>query len=130
MSQERLPLETALQSDRRPVKPRHSARRFNAGEEAFLFQCLKIGLWTPERNYRFHPIRRWEIDFAWPDRKIGIEIQGGVWNQGKHGRGSGIVKDMEKHNALMELNWRVWLFTPKQVKSGEAIKYMEKVILS
>lgn len=84
----------------------------------------------PERNHRFHPTRRWEIDFAWPEYRVGLEIQGGIWIGGAHARPMNIERDLEKHNALLDLGWRVWHFTPKQVKSGIAVQHLERVLLS
>lgn len=63
------------------------------------------GIPTPEAEWRFHPIRKHRLDFAWPDAKLGLEVEGGVWSRGRHGRGSGIVKDMEKGNLLACAGW-------------------------
>lgn len=46
---------------------------------------------------------------------------------GRHTRGSGFVKDMEKYNAAGLLGWRVFRFTPKQLKTGEAQAFMRRV---
>lgn len=84
----------------------------------------------PCRNYRFHPSRKLEIDFGWPAYKIGLEIQGGVWRPGggAHSRPGMIERDMEKHNLLLDLGWRVWQFTPQQVEKGTAIKHIDAVL--
>ena len=63
-----------------------------AGEETFAWWCERLKLPKPVRNFRFHKTRRFEIDWAWPDLRMGIDIQGGIWNGGKHGRPSGIVR--------------------------------------
>lgn len=115
--------------ERKPAKcPRLPT--INVGEEGFLFQCRLLGIAEPQRNWRFHETRRWEIDFAWPELRIGVEIQGGVWSGGKHGRGAGIVKDMQKHNALLDLKWRVWLYTPGEVLRGEALQHVAPLVRS
>lgn len=59
------------------------------------------------REYRFHPTRKWRFDLAWPDSMVALEIEGAVWVQGRHTRGSGFAKDMEKYNAAALLGWRV-----------------------
>jgi hypothetical protein len=33
---------------------------------------------SPE--HKFHPKRRWRIDYYLPTLRIGIEIEGGVWS--------------------------------------------------
>jgi hypothetical protein len=71
-------------------------------------------------EYRFHPTRKWRFDWAWPDRMVALEIEGGAWTGGRHTRGKGFVADMEKYNAAALAGWRVLRVTPQQVKSGEA----------
>ena len=36
---------------------------------------------------------------------MGIEIQGGIWNGGRHGRGYGIAQDNEKSNEAIFSGW-------------------------
>jgi very-short-patch-repair endonuclease len=67
------------------------------------------------REYRFHPVRKWRFDYAFPEHKVAVEKDGGVWSGGKHGRGSGIVKDHEKQNHAAMLGWRILRCTPKQL---------------
>lgn len=55
----------------------------------------------------FIPNRMHRLDLAWPTYKVAIEVQGGVWNRGAHGRGSGIVKDYWKLNEAQLLGWIV-----------------------
>ena len=91
------------------------------------------GIEKPETEYRFHPIRRWRFDFAWPSRRIAIECQGGIWIKGFSGRGgahslpSNIIRDMEKNNEAVRLRWRVFLFTPTEIRKGIAQAFMKKV---
>lgn len=111
--------------------------KVNKGEELLIFQCTACQLPAHVRDYVFHPTRRWEIDVAWPQFRIGIEIQGGIWGKsaedrtpGAHGHATGIMRDLEKHNALLDHGWRVWEFTPTQVKQGIAVQHIEAVIRS
>lgn len=73
------------------------------------------GLPTPITEHRFHPVRKWRFDYAWPDRKIALEVEGGMWSGGRHNHASGFFKDMEKYNAAACLGWRVLRVTPKAV---------------
>lgn len=71
----------------------------------------------PEREYLFalEPLgRRWRFDFAWPERKIAVEIDGGQWQAhgGRHARDS----DREKHNAAQVLGWRVLHYSGAMLK--------------
>ena len=76
-------------------------------------------------EYRFCEERRWRFDFALPQHKVAIEIEGAIWRQGRHTRGSGYTKDLEKYNTATLLGWRVFRFTPDMIKQGwEQIKQM------
>lgn len=101
-------------------------------------QAKAAGWPKPEREHRFHPVRKWRFDFAWvdaldkfpfepPRERTALEIQGGIWNRGKHGRGSGILKDYEKLNAAQALGWRVLQLTPQQVRKGELREWLERM---
>lgn len=79
-------------------------------------------------EHRFYLPRRWRFDFANPRLKIAVEQEGGVWSFGRHTRGSGFVKDMEKYNMAVKLGWRVLRFTPQQIRSGEAARFVEEII--
>jgi very-short-patch-repair endonuclease len=61
-------------------------------------------------EYRFAPPRKWRFDIAIPNEKIAIELEGGVFTQGRHTRGVGYLNDMEKYNAATALGWRVLRF--------------------
>ena len=45
--------------------------------------------------------RNWRCDFAWPDRRLIVEVEGGVYSQGRHTRPSGFTKDLEKFVPLL-----------------------------
>lgn len=94
----------------------------------FALLCRAEGLPEPVAEYRFHPERRWRFDYAWPDRKIAVEQEGAVWAQGRHTRGSGFVKDIEKYNAAAALGWCVLRGTPQQVASGELLPLIRQAM--
>jgi very-short-patch-repair endonuclease len=100
----------------------------NSGEETFLFWVKAVRLPVPERNFRFLTERKFEIDFAWPAWRVGVEIQGGIWTGGAHGRPSNILRDLIKHNLLLDAGWRVWHYTPDHVTTGEAVQHLEPIL--
>lgn len=93
----------------------------SAPEAEFLLHCRANKL-KPKTEFRFNPSRKWRLDFAFPDQKLGIEINGGIWRVSGHTTGTGLTRDYEKGNSAILLGWRVLNFTPAMVKSGEAIK--------
>lgn len=50
----------------------------------------------------------YKLDFAHPDTRTAIEIQGGTWNNGRHSRGSGMKGDYSKLNYLQYDGWTVF----------------------
>ena len=68
-----------------------------------------------EQEYKFHPDRKWRFDFAFPDEKIAIEVEGGLFTQGRHTRGRGYIQDMQKYNAATILGWRVLRYGTGQI---------------
>jgi hypothetical protein len=97
-------------------------------EAALLFQIKVIGLPPPEQEFRFHPVRRWRFDGAYPDKLLAYEIHGGVWTGGRHVRGNGFTKDCEKYTEAAKLGWRILHFTAKHVNSGEAVGAIEEAL--
>jgi len=73
-------------------------------------------------EYRFHPKRLWRFDYALPQFRIAIEIDGGVWTQGRHTRGAGWLKDSEKLNTAAVMGWRMLRFTPDQKFTNKTIE--------
>ena len=80
--------------------------------------------WVTE--HKFHPTRKWRFDFCHPVLKIAVEVEGGVFSFGRHTRGSGFLKDMEKYNAAVILGWRVLRYETKQI--GEMVEDVEQLI--
>ena len=77
---------------------------------------------------RFHPTRRWRFDLAWPRHLLALEIDGGVWTQGRHVRGDGFIRDLEKMNEAQLAGWRVLRVTPDQVKDGSALGLIRRAL--
>lgn len=82
------------------------------------------------REYRFHPVRKWRADFAIPEHKILLEIEGGGYVYGRHHRPAGYRKDCEKYNEAVKLGWRVLRYTTDMLRDDpEApVKDVKKII--
>lgn len=83
-----------------------------------------------EREHRFHATRKWRFDFALPRWAIAVEIEGGLWIQGRHNRPASMIKDFEKYNSAAILGWKILKFTPQQIKSGEALEWIQEAIMA
>lgn len=68
--------------------------------------------WVAE--HRFKPPRRWRFDYANERLMLAIEVEGGIFSRGRHVRGVGYIKDMEKYNAAILLGWRLLRYAPHQ----------------
>jgi very-short-patch-repair endonuclease len=106
-------------------------RELSEGEETFELHCRTqlSATWQPGREFVFDPPRKWRFDFAWPDIKIAVEIEGATeFGKSRHSRGAGFEQDASKYNRAAELYWRVFRFSTAMVKSGEAIDTMKRVL--
>lgn len=93
---------------------------------AAMISLASVDLPEPVREFQFHPKRRWRIDLAWPEEKLAVEIEGGVWSRGRHVRPKGFLGDIEKYNRLSILGWSLLRVTPQQVRTGEALGLIEE----
>jgi len=74
----------------------------------------------PEEEYVFHPYRRWRFDYAWPEDKVALELQGGTWAKGRHVRGAGYRNDCEKLDEAQLLGWLVLYVTSDMLEEDPA----------
>lgn len=88
---------------------------------AYFTQC---GLPEPVTEYEFHPTRKWRFDFAWIRQMIALEVEGGTFIAGRHGRGAGMRADMEKYNAAATLGWRVFRVMPENLSMLDTVKML------
>lgn len=94
----------------------------NPEKHALFFALLKReGLPMPTTEYRFDSVRRWRFDYAWCDAKVALEVEGGVWTNGRHTRGAGFLADISKYNRAATLGWRLLRCTPKGLCDLETI---------
>lgn len=81
------------------------------------------------KEYKFHPKRRWRFDYAIPDHKIALEVEGGVWTGGRHIRAQGFLGDMEKYNTATLMGWRVFRTTPDDLLKMVTLIMVKQAIL-
>lgn len=66
---------------------------------------------APVAQFKFDPKRKWPCDYAWPESRLLVEIEGGTWVNGAHVRPEKYAKDCAKYNRATELGYRVIRFT-------------------
>lgn len=88
---------------------------------------VAAGLPEPVEEFRFCA-RRWRFDFCWPERKLALEVDGGVWTGGRHVRGKGFEADLDKLNEAALLGWVVLRVTPGMVQDGRALALVERAM--
>lgn len=87
------------------------------GERAFKTAITQVSRHFSQKmqtQLKFHPKRKWRLDFAWQTQKVAVEIDGGQWcpNGGRHNRDS----DRDKINNAVLLGWLVFRFSTQQIK--------------
>ena len=94
-------------------------------ESALALQLRALSLPVPEREYRFHPGRQWRFDFAWPDHRLALEVEGGLYRGGRHVRPAGFEADCEKYNAAALAGWTLLRVTAAMIRDGRAHQWVE-----
>src|SRR3990167_5184772 len=92
--------------------------------------CRAHRLPAPQAEYRFLAHRRFRFDWAWPDRLLAVEQNGGVWTGGRHTRGTGYLRDLEKLNLAQLEGWTVLQFSPEQIRTAELLPLLKKALLA
>lgn len=78
------------------------------------------------REHRFAPPRQWRFDYAIPDHRIALEVEGGVWTKGRHTRPRGFLGDIEKYNRATLMGWRVFRCTPKTLLTAATLDMLRE----
>ena len=78
-------------------------------------------------EHRFHEKRKWRFDFAHIEAKVAIEIEGGIWNQSRHTKAVGYIKDCEKYNTALFNGWAV-IRLPSHWITEEVLLSVKKLI--
>jgi len=124
-------------------KPLHvrKPKAKSPGEEALKLQIVAKGLHNAggyARDFKFHPARKWLFDFAWPEWKVAIEVEGiggkakvgpdGNGGIGRHQTNGGIRGDIEKYFEARMLGWDVMRITTAMAKSGSTFDRIADIL--
>lgn len=67
-------------------------------EPVFRAALESADLSQPATEYRFHPKRCWRFDYTFPEKKVAVEVEGDAFIRGRHTRGAGFRRDLEKYS--------------------------------
>ena len=94
---------------------------------AFFAEC---GIPRPEFEWRFHPLRKWRFDIAWPNAigGLAVEVDGGIWIAGGHNRGAQIKKTWEKENEANCTGWHILKCEPKDLCTNDFANTIKRAL--
>jgi hypothetical protein len=95
--------------------PGHRSRMSPAPIYPLVGICRAAGLPEPVPEYRWHPVRKFRADYAFPLHRVLIEIDGGLFINGGHSRGAARMHDMAKDRAATLLGWRTLRYAPTEL---------------
>lgn len=122
-------LRTSRGLTQRATVAREHIKRSRELSESLCAQLVALG-YHVEPEHKFHTTRQWRIDVTVPAHRIAVEIEGGFFTKsgGRHNRGPGARRDMEKYNEAVIAGWRMIRVLPEWVKSGRAATYVRRAI--
>ena len=79
-------------------------------------------------EYKFDPKRKWRFDFAHVGSKTAVEIEGGVYTNGRHTRPTGFINDMDKYNWAALRGWRVYRCIPDMLFTENTANFIKDLV--
>ena len=96
-------------------------------EETLAFHMKAVGIGF-EREFQFHPARKWRADFK-IGPKLLVEVEGAKrGNPGRHQRIDGIDADCEKYAEAMLMGYDVLRVSGRMVRDGRALNFIERYL--
>ena len=80
-------------------------------------------------EYKFHPKRRWRVDFYLPEFGLCIEKEGGIWSGGRHTNSTGFLGDIEKYNEITAAGLSLIRVTTKSINKAETFDLIHRCII-
>lgn len=113
-----------------PARPATVNRLQKYNPELVLTFFEEWHLEPPRLEYRFHLTRLWRFDFAWPNQRVALEVEGGIFKGQGHASINGILRDLEKYNEAAILGWRVLRRLPDKLCTAETVNLIFRALES
>jgi hypothetical protein len=98
-------------------------------EKIALAMIEEAGLPMPEREVKFCEHRKFRFDFCWPDIKLALEVDGGVFMKvSGHTSGVGVTANIEKMNEATLAGYQVIRATKAHMISGQMIEWLKRAM--
>lgn len=83
-----------------------------------------------EREFVFHPRRKWRFDFCFPEIMLAVEYDGLMSGDASHASVGGILRDAEKANEAQLLGWMVIRMNAKTIhdRTGAGFLTIERAL--
>lgn len=110
------------------MKKPKTKRKLSPGEE-FLASHLTAYKIPFTREFRFHPVRKWRVDFWIMGTKIVVEIEGSSKGGiGCHQQPKRYRQDMEKYNSLSAMGYTLLRFSTADARRAVAIDAIREML--
>jgi len=104
-------------------------RVYTDWEERLARELVLEGIPQPERQFKAIPGRQFAFDLAFPEWKVLVEVQGGIWlPQTGHTSGQGLMRDIEKTTLAQLHGYIIVLVSPDHIKNGLAHKWIRAAL--
>ena len=99
-------------------------------EMALLVRLERAGLPLGVGQYRIVPGRMFTWDRCWPEQRVCVEVNGGVWVKSGHSTGGGIERDCLKASMAAALGWRSLPVTKNMIEDGSAVELIGRALVA
>ena len=79
------------------------------------------------KEFYFHPLRKWRSDFYLPDFNTLIEYEGGTFGFGRHNQPLGYSKDCGKYNETQKLRYSLLRYTADMIKGDNIYRIVKDI---
>lgn len=110
------------------TKPLKRKNKKTVVEEAMASQLDEAGLTGYKQNSYFIKGRKFQADFWYPELRLALEVDGGVWMpRSGHTSGAGYTSDRERDVEALLQGIITVRYTSDQVRNGYAIETFKRI---